>query len=61
LTRIYKAWLDRTDEGMKMGARSELKEICDYAERQLSVMSALHANEARHIGPLVEKAIDDGR
>jgi hypothetical protein len=60
-TRIYKAWLDRTDEGPKMGTQSELKEICDYAERQLGMMSTLHAKAERHIGPLVQKAIDGGR
>jgi hypothetical protein len=59
--RIYKAWLDRTDEGPKVGTQSELEWIFDYAERQLNMMCTLHANAARHIDPLVQKAIDGGR
>jgi hypothetical protein len=59
--RIYAAWLDSLSEGPKTGTQSELTGIYDYSERQLIMMTMLHADAERHIRPLVQKAIDGGR
>jgi hypothetical protein len=55
IIRIYKAGIERLID------TPELEVLYDYVERQLSVMSTLHANAERHIGPLVQRAIDGGR
>jgi hypothetical protein len=61
LIRIYEAWLDRLVERPMKGTPSELKDICDEAERQLIMMRMLHANAERHIRPLVQTAVEKGR
>ena len=55
LIRSYKAWLVRDGVASKAGTPSELIKVCDDAERQLRMISTLHANAERPHKPSCSK------
>jgi hypothetical protein len=66
--KFFDEWLAReytaaTKPGVSvpMWAGPTRREFYSYAERQLKMMSTLHANAERRISPLVQTAIDGGR
>jgi hypothetical protein len=68
LAKFFDGWLAReyaaaTKPGgsTPMWARPTRRAFYRYAESQLNMMTTLHANAERHIGPLVQKAIEKGR